>query len=65
MGMGCANKESEIQDDTDSREGKMDPGRMSAIVQLTRKQSEVRVNLHLLWRQVGKSLNTLPPTYFC
>lgn len=63
MGMGCANKESEIQNDTNSREGKMDPGRMSVIVQLTRKQSEVRVNFHPLWRQGGKSLNTFPSTF--
>lgn len=63
MGMGCANRESEIQNDTESREG--NPGRMSVIVQLTRKQSEVRVNFHPLWRQVGKSLNTSPSTSFC
>lgn len=65
VGMGCANKESEIQNDTDSREGKLDPGRMSVIAQLTRKQSEVRVSFHPLWRQVGKSLNTFSSTSFC
>lgn len=50
MGMCCANKESEIQGDTDSNEGKLDPGMMSVIVQLTSKQSEVRVNFHPLRR---------------
>lgn len=66
MGMCWANKEREVQNDTDSSQGKLGPGRMTVIVQITTKQSEITINLHPLWRQVGiqSAKNTLPSSSF-
>lgn len=65
MGMCWANKESKALNDTDSK-GKLGPGRMTVIVQIVRKQSELTVNLHPLWRQLGiqSVKNNLPSTFF-
>lgn len=47
MCMCWANKESEVQNNTDNSEGKLHAGRMTVIVQIMRK-SEVTVKLHPL-----------------